>query len=229
MQQRHSTRAFTLIELLVVIAIISILAAILFPVFARARENARRVSCASNLKQLALALRQYTQDYDERLPYYHPTAEGGGGTWHQPNIAGAYFKSRQILRCPNVHTPAYAALNVGSYVETTYAMPGQDTGAGRSLIYSRTGCHLAQVQQPSTTWLLLESRDGHEGNFNNYGYGWAQVRVENQSTPLGVAGVQYFRSKAHQEGSNIAFVDGHVKWYKSGNYAGLTWTLNRPQ
>src|SRR5690606_624654 len=62
------TPGFTLIELLVVIAIIAILAAILFPVFARARENARRTSCLSNIKNMGLAFMQYTQDYDERMP-----------------------------------------------------------------------------------------------------------------------------------------------------------------
>src|SRR5690606_1337372 len=67
MTRRKDRHAFTLIELLVVIAIIAILAAILFPVFARARENARRTSCQSNLKQMGLAIMQYTQDYDERL------------------------------------------------------------------------------------------------------------------------------------------------------------------
>ncbi len=67
---RQQRRAFTLIELLVVIAIIAILAAILFPVFARARENARRASCQSNLKQIALGIYMYTQDYDERFPLY---------------------------------------------------------------------------------------------------------------------------------------------------------------
>ena len=67
---QKAKRGFTLIELLVVIAIISILAAILFPVFARARENARRASCQSNMKQAGLAFMQYTQDYDERLPQY---------------------------------------------------------------------------------------------------------------------------------------------------------------
>ncbi|MDH7569634.1 MAG: prepilin-type N-terminal cleavage/methylation domain-containing protein, partial [Armatimonadota bacterium] len=69
---RRRERGFTLIELLVVIAIIAILAAILFPVFARARENARRSNCASNLKQIGMGIRQYSQDYDERLP------RGGG-------------------------------------------------------------------------------------------------------------------------------------------------------
>jgi prepilin-type N-terminal cleavage/methylation domain-containing protein len=66
--KRSAGSGFTLIELLVVIAIIAILAAILFPVFARARENARRASCASNLKQISLGLMQYSQDYDERFP-----------------------------------------------------------------------------------------------------------------------------------------------------------------
>ena len=74
---KRSHLGFTLIELLVVIAIIAILAAILFPVFARARENARRASCMSNLKQIGLGLMQYTQDYDEKYPCPGSTGYGG--------------------------------------------------------------------------------------------------------------------------------------------------------
>ncbi|RYX86684.1 DUF1559 domain-containing protein [bacterium] len=106
--ERSSYRAFTLIELLVVIAIIAILAAILFPVFARARENARRASCQSNLKQLGLGVLQYAQDYDE---YYMPVYTNAG-TGTLPNQASPptrswvefvypYTKSLEILRCPS--------------------------------------------------------------------------------------------------------------------------------
>jgi len=90
-------RGFTLIELLVVIAIIAILAAILFPVFARARENARRSSCASNLKQIGLGIMQYVQDYDETLPA--STGAVVGTTWRSSIYP--YVKSEQIFICPS--------------------------------------------------------------------------------------------------------------------------------
>jgi prepilin-type N-terminal cleavage/methylation domain-containing protein len=107
----RNRRAFTLIELLVVIAIIAILAAILFPVFARARENARRTSCLSNLKQLGLSIMQYTQDYDEKLPgsrKYFPTSPNAYTTW--VTLLQPYARSTQLYTCPNgvpYSDPAY--------------------------------------------------------------------------------------------------------------------------
>ena len=116
---QRARKAFTLIELLVVIAIIAILAAILFPVFSRARENARRSSCQSNLKQIGLGIMQYAQDYDETLlPGYQTggTAAGNSfGPWHA--LIQPYVKSYQILRCPSNHVdfnPTTTNIVIGS-------------------------------------------------------------------------------------------------------------------
>jgi prepilin-type N-terminal cleavage/methylation domain-containing protein/prepilin-type processing-associated H-X9-DG protein len=110
-EKEMKKKGFTLIELLVVIAIIAILAAILFPVFARARENARRASCQSQMKQIALGYKQYIQDYDELYPR---AAEGG------PNVAGAwgnqlqpYLKSTQIFVCPSDSAGANGSTSYG--------------------------------------------------------------------------------------------------------------------
>ncbi|RYG73165.1 DUF1559 domain-containing protein [bacterium] len=116
---------FTLIELLVVIAIIAILAAILFPVFGRARANARRSSGLSNIKQIGLGLTQYLQDYDERFPA--TVTERQGGNPADPNVAALYsiraklqpyVKSTQIFKDPS--GPDWPAPTTGAYFPTDY-------------------------------------------------------------------------------------------------------------
>ncbi|HAZ64219.1 MAG TPA: hypothetical protein DCZ72_11510 [Armatimonadetes bacterium] len=126
-------RGFTLIELLVVIAIIAILAAILFPVFAKAREKARQASCSSNEKQIALAIMQYSQDYDEMYPrgYTTPPARD----WKSD--CEPYIKNTQVFRCPSV--------------------PAQGSGYGYSWwMATSTGRPLAQIDMPARTCLFNE-------------------------------------------------------------------------
>jgi len=123
---RCKKTGFTLIELLVVIAIIAILAAILFPVFARARENARRTSCASNLKQMGLAVMQYTQDYDEKYPFtYNYYVAGASGTlvWWE-DVTQPYTKNYQLFICPSDSSPVgYTYARTGTVPVSSMGYP----------------------------------------------------------------------------------------------------------
>jgi prepilin-type N-terminal cleavage/methylation domain-containing protein/prepilin-type processing-associated H-X9-DG protein len=143
------SRGFTLIELLVVIAIIAILAAILFPVFAQAREKARQISCLSNLKQLGLADMQYTQDYDEAGPNgnYFYGAPGGWASEIYP-----YVKSAAVYRCPDDPTSSDGQ-NISSYaINANTANPNDDIqNQGENVAYS-----LSTYSAPSMTVLLYE-------------------------------------------------------------------------
>jgi len=226
-RRKIDNKAFTLIELLVVIAIIAILAAILFPVFARARENARRTSCASNEKQQGLGLMQYAQDYDERLPissYRNPDA-----FWFE--MIEPYIKSMQIFRCPSANrTPS--GMPPRSY-SSNYALPGIGDTAAKVVISSYNGLHLSQVKEPSRTWMIVEScyRNPTDELYENNGYGFHWVRFENiaagNGPEQGVSTNHYFNHAVHLGGSNVAFVDGHVKWVKSGDDRNWIWDLNR--
>jgi prepilin-type N-terminal cleavage/methylation domain-containing protein/prepilin-type processing-associated H-X9-DG protein len=203
---------FTLIELLIVIAIIGILAAILFPVFARARENARRASCASNLKQLGLAFLQYAQDYDERLPImaHGITNEVGWVFVNSIDNAGynskfdaskgslyPYIKNAQVYVCPSDTHGQTAGL---SYTVGTCMGIGDATGG------MLPGKSLAVFPEPATTVLLSEedasfSSSGN-GSSTNDGYGFQCLD--------GRCGI----TRRHLETGNITFLDGHVKSLK---------------
>ncbi|RYZ88980.1 MAG: DUF1559 domain-containing protein [Proteobacteria bacterium] len=190
--------AFTLIELLVVIAIIAILAAILFPVFGRARENARRSSCQSNLKQIALAFTQYSQDYDERMI---PARTAGAGSpyfpWHL--IMQPYVKSTQLLVCPSSTTRALS-----------YTYNGGLGGAG--------GVSLAAIQAPSLTPMNLDARGTDNPDVAFFVYQNAND-IYSRFTTLTVGSdngtVAAPAPDRHLEGANYSFVDGHVKFFKS--------------
>jgi prepilin-type N-terminal cleavage/methylation domain-containing protein/prepilin-type processing-associated H-X9-DG protein len=163
-------RGFTLIELLIVIAIIGLLAAILFPVFARAREKARQTSCAANLKQLGLAFMQYTQDYDEKYPQgtdtmsscgSDPTGYLGGG-WAGQILP--YAKSTQLFRCPSdplQAKPSSTLPDAVSYNYNSVLTAGPlgtvcSNSVSNAPLVSGANCVMAALNAPAQTVLLVE-------------------------------------------------------------------------
>jgi prepilin-type N-terminal cleavage/methylation domain-containing protein/prepilin-type processing-associated H-X9-DG protein len=225
---RHATRGFTLIELLVVIAIIAILAAILFPVFARARENARRASCQSNLKQIGLAAMQYVQDYDERFMQGNQTNVNYIGTGWAGQLL-PYTKSTDLFRCPSeAGRPNVAAVAPNKYYSYRYniGLVRDQQGAGNNNWNKIV--HISQLNQSSRTVLIYESSayaftmtetetDSAAGNGE-------KTDASGNGVPAGcpmlpVAGwistmpVQPYNR--HLEGANFLCADGHVKWLKS--------------
>ncbi len=198
-------RGFTLIELLVVIAIIAILAAILFPVFSKAREKARQTSCLSNVKQLALASRMYIDDWDECWPASDSVAWDPVRSWtgqYQP-----YIKNWGICFCPsrtrNGKQVHYAFNGTNGWMHgQDWFMPGMP-GYGAIGILQPTP--LASVRQPAKTMLVADNGD----NWGSNGYGAFTARLTNP-----------YMDGPHNEGGNFGFVDGHAKWYRTEGVLG---------
>jgi len=197
---------FTLIELLTVIAIIAILASFLFPVFAKAREKARQSACASNMKQLGLAIMMYTQDYDGVLPYYqHPF----GLAWYddlQP-----YLKNRQIIVCPSKSewNPDDATHKTGYGLNETVFPSGLGSPNPPAAIA------LAEIGSPSET---IGGADKNQGNVYMVGQSFS-----------GSSSWPYNVDTRHNEGANFLFMDGHVKWMRKGagwSRSNELWDLN---
>ena len=241
--RNHS--AFTLIELLVVIAIIAILAAILFPVFGRARENARRSSCQSNLKQIGLGMTQYTQDYDERMvPLRWFYASHSNMPW--PSLIYPYVKSSQVFKCPS-NTIAGNAIMSGSnknangsvaLTQTPDGIPGSYVGnggdeSGAATPANYTGSRpmrelqdglggtfrplvsLASMVNPSQTIIVTEHVSAATPDLDN------QFAVGNATGDNRLLG--------HLGMTNMLFADVHVKAMKptaTSSANGCLWTLN---
>ncbi|HEY3331539.1 MAG TPA: DUF1559 domain-containing protein [Capsulimonadaceae bacterium] len=143
-RKRVGGQAFTLIELLVVIAIIAILAAILFPVFAQAREKARQTACLSDLKQIGLGITQYEQDYDEMTPCGYKTTGGGGGWAGQ---IYSYVKSEKVYTCPS---------DPSKRPTCSYAYNANLAALVNGVPNTQTGTLISKMIQPSRTILLCE-------------------------------------------------------------------------
>ena len=192
-----SRRGFTLIELLVVIAIIAILAAILFPVFARAREKAREITCASNHRQIGLAFFMYTADYNEIFP---PQPEWKGRL--QP-----YIRSREINYCPSRRQMPW---DPGQEMPWFYGQGfnvGVAPGLGSMVVAGFPGRSEAQIKSPSSKILIAEWDRCNAG-----------PPVGNQGLFHGGATCFWACTTVHNGGSNILFGDGHVKWLTPATY-----------
>ena len=200
---------FTLIELLVVIAIIAILAAILFPVFARAREKARQTTCLSNFKQTNLAMQMYAQDHDELLPMCwvpsQPSPDDGVvRTYWYPLAIQPYTKNEQIYKCPSLAGDGLAKAT-GTYWKplhrtvNRYSLGPDWRGYGTTpptLAGNLGPVPLGWFECPSNTLLDYESSKGCD---------W--------STGADAGDMTYFGPGIHNEGRNANYVDGHAKWW----------------
>jgi prepilin-type N-terminal cleavage/methylation domain-containing protein/prepilin-type processing-associated H-X9-DG protein len=199
-------RGFTLIELLVVIAIIAILAAILFPVFARAREAARATSCRSNLKQLGTAASMYEQDYDENcLPAF--TLQAFGKLWYdlaEPYVKNigtngtSYNLNGKIYSCPTAPIPATDPVNLRRPYGYNYTYLGRQT----------TIVGLAAVQQPASTIRIAEIWR-IDATFPAPGIGSYLAYPPSSGTSANI-----YPRDWHNDTTNVLFVDGHVKAMK---------------
>jgi len=224
-------KAFTLIELLVVISIISLLAAILFPVFARAREQARKAACMSNLKQVGLGLMMYVQDNDERFPVSQLITPPAPDIYWYTAI-NTYVKNDQVFTCPTAGKITRGSHGYGWNIGGTKMDNGfgYRSTTGNWFTPSGTGpVMLAQIEQPSTTIVVSDpASNGYTGNgavAKSYGtLDYMPVLHGGQVGPFegGIVPV------APGGGGNYLFADGHVKFYNaSQTFCSIMWDVDK--
>lgn len=229
-------KAFTLIELLIVIAIISVLAAILFPVFSRARENARRASCMSNLKQVGLGFIMYTQDYDEHMPPYSQALGSGNYTYPNGKISTAmnagwpiliypYVKNWQAYNCPSAESQYAGGAIAAHFFPYSYNYNGATSAASSSQCETTYNCgiklgdknvvgaNLAAIEDPSGTIGVIEgSSAGIRYRPADFTGTPSEAFDKLRETGACSDDSRYFCGRVrHLETVGTLFVDGHVK------------------
>ena len=219
------TAGFTLIELLVVIAIIAILAAILFPVFAKAREKARQSSCLSNVKQIMLGVMQYSQDYDEMLPIGYSGGAGFPLNWNDPSgRVSPYIKNSQIWVCPSMSslTTSWFYGMHSNWFQGITALGSVQNPSG--VVYMTEGGvpTTATMGMGPDSWVYAGVCHWEV----NFPTSYASAAA-NANYVLNAPATSYPRRPwpAHNGGGNCGFLDGHVKWIKTQALVGATYGM----
>jgi prepilin-type N-terminal cleavage/methylation domain-containing protein len=246
----HTRRAFTLIELLVVIAIIAILAAILLPVFAQAREKARQIACLSNMRQIGLATLMYAQDYDENIVR---TELGGdsGQEYYWADMLAPYIKNRDIFVCPNSGVRMQYSPTTRLSLQWGYNYGINDIIAANCTNADDPGCrHIgvagqpqSALQAPASTILIADNlpsaTDTGDGDNTLLGHARHEINWQwgkRDPSRLTVGGKSQDGYPRHSDGFVYVLADGHSRWrsraLKNILYTGGTkdeeWLANSP-